>query len=89
MAGQDDVVFMLSFVAYTATRSKTHGSWFIRLLVATFYKHANHYDVRKLFDIVSSLCQVLVEDCRIVSNLEETIFHSLILTLKEIIFYNL
>ena len=43
-----------------AIRSTTHGAWFIRLLVATFYRHANHYDIEGLFEIVSSL---LLKDC--------------------------
>ena len=40
-------------IAFTATRSTTHGSFFVRILVATFYKHSSHRDVEKLFKIVS------------------------------------
>jgi len=44
----------LSVAAYKAVRSGTHGSWFIRVLVATFYKHSCHRDIEQLFKIVSS-----------------------------------
>ena len=47
-------VLLLLLTAFTATRSKTHGSWFIRMLVATFYRHASHRDVETLFKIVST-----------------------------------
>ena len=46
--------------AYIATKSTTHGSWFIRVLVATFYKHCNHRDVESLFKIVSVIYLVLI-----------------------------
>ncbi|XP_067932943.1 caspase-4-like [Watersipora subatra] len=49
----DDFFIMKSSCeAYTSTRSKTHGSWFIRVLVATFYKHSCHRDVESLFKII-------------------------------------
>ena len=40
-------------IVFTATRSTTHGSFFVRILVATFYKHSSHRDIEKLFKIVS------------------------------------
>ncbi|XP_067933738.1 uncharacterized protein [Watersipora subatra] len=49
----DDFFIMKSSCeSYTSIRSPTHGSWFIRLLVATFYKHACHRDIESLFKIV-------------------------------------
>ena len=47
------VILLFAITAFTATRSSTHGSFFIRILVATFYRHANHKDVEELFKIVS------------------------------------
>ncbi|XP_067932893.1 malignant fibrous histiocytoma-amplified sequence 1 homolog [Watersipora subatra] len=49
----DDFFIMKSSCeSYRSIRSTTHGSWFIRLLVATFYKHACHRDIESLFKIV-------------------------------------
>ncbi|XP_067933998.1 caspase-8-like [Watersipora subatra] len=49
----DDFLIMKSSCeVYTSIRSKTHGSWFIRVLVATFYKHSCHRDVESLFKII-------------------------------------
>ena len=47
------IVHYIYITAYTATRSVTHGSWFIRVLVATFYKHSHDKHLEKLFRIVS------------------------------------
>ena len=46
-------IMYVYITAFTATRSLTHGSWFIRVLVATFYKHSYHKDLESLFKIVS------------------------------------
>ena len=46
-------VHYIYVTAYTATRSESHGSWFIRVLVATFCIHSNHRDLESLFKIVS------------------------------------
>ncbi|XP_067932925.1 caspase-6-like [Watersipora subatra] len=49
----DDFFIMKSSCeSYRSIRSTTHGSWFIRMLVATFYKHACHRDIESLFKIV-------------------------------------
>ncbi|XP_067934348.1 caspase-6-like [Watersipora subatra] len=49
----DDFFIMKSSCeSYTSIRSTSHGSWFIRLLVATFYKHSCHRDIESLFKIV-------------------------------------
>ncbi|XP_067932946.1 caspase a-like [Watersipora subatra] len=49
----DDFLIMKSSCeAYTSIKSNTHGSWFIRVLVATFYKHSCHRDVESLFKII-------------------------------------
>ena len=46
-------LYYIYITAYTATRSESHGSWFIRVLVATFCIHSNHKDLESLFKIVS------------------------------------
>ncbi|XP_067941712.1 uncharacterized protein [Watersipora subatra] len=48
----DFLILKASSESYVATRSTSHGSWFIRVLVATFYKHSNHRDVESLFKII-------------------------------------
>jgi len=41
---------------YRAGRHDAYGTWFIRILVATFYRHSCHRDIDELFKIVS--CQM-------------------------------
>ncbi|XP_067931211.1 uncharacterized protein [Watersipora subatra] len=48
----DFCIMKASSESYKATRSDTHGSFFIRILVYTFYKHACHRDVETLFKII-------------------------------------
>ncbi|XP_067941065.1 malignant fibrous histiocytoma-amplified sequence 1 homolog [Watersipora subatra] len=48
----DFCIMKASSESYTSTRSHTHGSFFIRILVYTFYKHACHRDVESLFKII-------------------------------------
>ncbi|XP_067935178.1 malignant fibrous histiocytoma-amplified sequence 1-like [Watersipora subatra] len=48
----DFFIMKASSESFLAIRSRTHGSWFIRVLVATFYKHSCHRDVESLFKIV-------------------------------------
>ncbi|XP_067947674.1 malignant fibrous histiocytoma-amplified sequence 1 homolog [Watersipora subatra] len=48
----DFLVMKASSESYTATRSTSHGSWFIRVLVATLYRHSCHRDVETLFKII-------------------------------------
>ena len=57
------VILLFAITAFTATRSSTHGSFFIRILVATFYRHANHKDVEELFKIVSHRHEVVYLKC--------------------------
>ncbi|XP_067930913.1 caspase-3-like [Watersipora subatra] len=48
----DFCIMKASSESYTSTRSHTGGSFFIRILVYTFYKHACHRDVESLFKII-------------------------------------
>ncbi|XP_067930841.1 caspase-4-like [Watersipora subatra] len=48
----DFCIMKASSESYTSTRSHTLGSFFIRILVYTFYKHACHRDVESLFKII-------------------------------------
>ncbi|XP_067934863.1 uncharacterized protein [Watersipora subatra] len=48
----DFFIMKASSESYSATKSDTHGSFFIRMLVVTFYKHACHRDVESLFKII-------------------------------------
>jgi len=52
-------VCYVDFAAYKAGRHDAYGTWFIRILVATFYKHSCHRDVDELFKIVS-YCEVFL-----------------------------
>ena len=52
-------VHYIYITAYTATRSESHGSWFIRVLVATFWKHSNHRDLESLFKIVRYIFHII------------------------------
>ena len=48
-----DTFNIVHVTAYTAIRSPSLGSWFVRILVVTFCRHAHSKDIRQLFDIVS------------------------------------
>ena len=55
------IIHYVHITAYTATRSESHGSWFVRVLVATFWKHSNHRDLESMFKIVSFNFEFSVE----------------------------
>ncbi|XP_067944837.1 caspase-9-like [Watersipora subatra] len=50
----DFFIMKASSESYMATKSCSHGAWFIRVLVATFYKHSSHRDIESLFKIIQS-----------------------------------
>ncbi|XP_067944843.1 uncharacterized protein [Watersipora subatra] len=50
----DFFIMKASSESYMATKSCTHGAWFIRVLVATFCKHSSHRDIESLFKIIQS-----------------------------------
>ncbi|XP_067936629.1 caspase-3-like [Watersipora subatra] len=57
----DDYVIVRALNNLPSPESATHGTWFVRVMVATFYMHCNHRDLKTLFNIVKQRLQQLDE----------------------------